>query len=62
MCLQAILVAEIIVFGIFGIVQLLQQWGWLKGRHRASELMYVFMSLLAKTSLGGVMFVQVLFV
>lgn len=58
----AILWIEVVLFAAFGFVQLAQQTGWLKGRHRQSELIYIFLSLAAKSMLGGLMFTQVLFV
>lgn len=59
--LQQVVVGEIVLFGSFGLVQLLENF-YLKGRSRQSELIYIALSLLAKGALGGTLFANVLFV
>ena len=60
LCVQGIVAFEIVLFGLFGLVQLFETL-FLKGRNRASEMVYIFLSLLAKTSLGITLFFNVLF-
>jgi hypothetical protein len=52
----------IILFGLFGVVQLLECLGPLKGRSRASEMIYIGLSVSAKGVLGMYLFAQVLFI
>jgi hypothetical protein len=60
--LQYILIVVIILFGLFGVVQLLECLGPLKGRSRASEMIYIGLSVSAKGVLGMYLFAQVLFI
>ena len=50
-----------ILFMLFGLVQLAEAWP-LKGRSRQAELFYIFLSLFAKSLLGGALFANVIFV
>jgi hypothetical protein len=57
---QGIIICEVILFMLFGVVQLLQGI-WPNG-HRRIEASYILLSLIAKFLLGTILFANVMFV
>lgn len=63
MCLndfsQGVIIAEIVLYALFGVVQLVQ--GFFPGGHRKVEASYIVLSLVAKVLLGTILFANVMF-